>query len=227
MPKDITNNPFIDQLGLPKQGEQKKDSNTLAQEQFLELLVAQIENQNPLKPQDNGEFLGQMAQFSTVSGLQQMQKSIDQLNANLMSSQALQASSLVGRLVLVPGNKGYLPEGEGDRFFGAIDVPSSTTGIKVEVTSASGELVKTITLGTQNEGMSRFSWDGTDDRGNPLPAGEYQVAASGYVGGELQALETNIVAPVDSVTLGRNGGKMMLNVAGFGAMDIDSVREIL
>ena len=81
MPKDITNNPFIDQLGLPKQGEQKKDSNTLAQEQFLELLVAQIENQNPLKPQDNGEFLGQMAQFSTVSGLQQMQKSIDQLNA--------------------------------------------------------------------------------------------------------------------------------------------------
>ncbi len=227
MPKDITNNPFIDQLGLPKQADKNKDSNTLAQEQFLELLVAQIENQSPLKPQDNGDFLGQMAQFSTVSGLQQMQRSIDQLNANLMSSQALQASSLVGRLVMVPGNKGFLPEGEGDRFFGAIDVPASATGITVEVKSGTGELVRTLSLGTQNEGMARFSWDGTDEQGNPLPAGEYQVTASGYVGGELQALDTNIVAPVDSVTLGRNGGKMMLNVAGFGAMPIDSVREIL
>lgn len=229
MANDINKNPLIDQLGIQqKQAEQAKKKDNLGQEDFLKLLIAQIENQDPMKPQDNGEFLGQMAQFSTVSGLSEMQKSIDNLSQSFMSNQALQASSLVGRLVLVPAEKGYLPEGEGDRFFGAIESDDSLQSLTVEIKSDTGALVKTISMGAKGEGMHRFAWDGTDNFGDAVPAGNYSIVATGVGSdGEQRAVTSHILAPVESVTLGSGGEKMRLNVAGFGSMPIDSVREIM
>ncbi|MDH5300710.1 MAG: flagellar hook assembly protein FlgD [Gammaproteobacteria bacterium] len=231
MPKEINNNPLYDQLGIQKKQAEKKDQNGLAQADFLKLLMAQVQNQDPLKPQDNGEFLGQMAQFSTVSGLQDMQKSIDNLANSFMSNQALQASSLVGRLVLVPGGSGFLPEHvEGqDRFMaGAIEPDEPVKSVKLEVVGANGELVRTMRMGAMDSGLERFVWDGLDDAGNPVKAGKYSIRATALDAKDEQiALTTHMLAPVDSVTLGRNGEKMKLNVAGFGAMDIDKIREIM
>ena len=78
------------------------------QDMFLKLMLAQLENQDPLKPQDGTEFLSQMAQFSTVEGIGNLNKGIDELNGLYRSNQALQATALVGRDVLVSGNVGYL-----------------------------------------------------------------------------------------------------------------------
>jgi flagellar basal-body rod modification protein FlgD len=180
-----------------------------------------------MKPQDNGEFLGQMAQFSTVSGVQEMQKSIDGLSNTMISNQALQASSLVGRFVMIPSEKGFLPEGDGERFFGAVHLPETAPDVTVPVRNSVGLPVKNISLGTQQEGLQRFAWDGIDDQGNLMPPGDYTISAVANIAGKQEALETNFVAPVDSVTLGRNGEGMKLNVAGIGSMTMDQVKEIL
>lgn len=229
MSNDISkNNPLIEQLGIgAKKAKEAEKRDSLGQEEFLKILVAQTRNQDPMKPQDNGEFLGQMAQFSTVSGMQEMQKSIDGLSNTMISNQALQASSLVGRFVMIPSDKGFLPDGEGDRFFGAVDVPETATEVSVQIRNSAGVTVKTLPLGTQEEGLQRFSWDGKDQEGNVMPSGDYTVAAVGSIAGKQEALETNFVAPVDSVTLGRNGEGMKLNVAGIGSMTMDQVKEIL
>lgn len=229
MSNDISKtNPLIEQLGIgAKQAKEAEKKASLGQEEFLKILIAQTRNQDPMKPQENGEFLGQMAQFSTVSGLQDMQKSIDGLSNTMISNQALQASSLVGRFVMIPSEKGFLPDGEGDRFFGAVDIPETATDVTVQIRNSAGVPVRTLSLGTQEEGLQRFSWDGKDDQGNAMPSGDYTVSSVGSIAGKQEAMETNFVAPVDSVTLGRNGEGMKLNVAGIGSMTMDQVKEIL
>ncbi len=228
MAKIDQNNPLYDQLGIQKrQAEEKKDKDHLGQREFLELMMAQLKHQDPMNPQDNQQFIAQMAQFSTVSGLQDMQQSFESLSNSLVSNQALQASSMVGRFVMVPGDKNYLPEGEGERFFGALELEQSSPDVRVSIYDDKGQIVKTLPLGTQDDGLVRFAWDGTGQQGQMMPAGMYEVRASAVIDGESQALDPMVVAPVESVTLGRNGGKMQLNVAGLGALDMSAVREIL
>lgn len=221
-------NPLIDQLGIKdRQAEEAKKRTSLGQEDFLNLMITELQNQNPMKPMENGEFLGQMAQFSSVQGLAEMQQAFTNLSNSLVSNQALQASSLVGRFVLAPSTTGYLPEGTGERFFGAVELPSSTGNLNINIYTEGGQLVKSIPMGEQQEGVVRFAWDGTSQNGADMPPGVYKVSAEAYIDNDMQAVDTMIVAPVESVTLGRNGQKMMLNVAGLGAMSLDSVREIL
>lgn len=222
-------NPLIDQLGIQKKpkGNPNADANTLAQEDFLKLMVTQIQNQDPLKPQENGDFLGQMAQFSTVKGLQDMQTTMNNLASSLVSNQALQASSMVGRFVRVPGDSAELLQGEGERFFGAAELPQSVPNLKFEIVTPSGEVVKTIGMGQQKEGTVEFAWDGINAKGEPMPPGTYNVRATATIDGKSTSLETMVIAPVSSVTLGRNGEQMSLNISGVGERRIDQVREIL
>jgi len=221
-------NPLIDSLGLQKKQEDAdKKRSTLGQEEFLKLMVAQLQNQSPTKPQENGEFLGQMAQFSTVAGLQDMQKTLDKLSSSLVSNQALQASSMVGRFVRVPGETNVLPEGEGERFFGAADLDQTATNMKFEVLSASGEVIKTIGKGTVQEGTVNFAWDGKNDQGVDMPPGDYRIRATAVMNNETRSLETMVIAPVESVTLGTNGEQMKLNISGVGSRGMDAVKEIL
>jgi len=223
-----SSNPLLDQLGIQKKQEANKtDANGLAQQDFLKLMIAQIQNQSPLKPQENGEFLGQMAQFSTVQGLQDMQKTLDSLSNSIVSNQALQASSMVGRFVRVPGDEGFLPEGEGERFFGAVELEQSASNMKFEVLSPSGEVIKTIGKGTQQAGVVNFAWDGTNDKGETMPEGNYKFRAVANVGGKTESLDTHSIALVESVTLGRSGEQMKLNITGLGERNMDSIREIL
>jgi len=234
MADPINNNPLIDQLGIQKKikDSSKGGDNSLAQQDFLKLMVAQMEHQDPLKPQENGDFLGQMAQFSTVQGLQDMQTTLSNLSGSLVSNQALQASSMVGRFVRVPGDENFLPPadgpaGDGPRFFGAVELEQSASNVKFEILSASGAVVKTIGMGNQSEGVVDLRWDGKNNQGDMMPAGEYKIRASGIMNGQTTSLETMVIAPVESVTLGRNGQQMKLNISGIGERGMDQVREIL
>lgn len=212
-------------LGLDPAAEVKRGRTELGQREFFELMIAQLKHQDPLKPLESNEFLGQVAQFTTVRGIQEMQKSFADLASSLGSSQALQASTLVGREVLVPSGQGYLAE-QG-ALEGLATLPESTRGLTVAVYGPSGQVVRQMSLGPQAAGEVPFQWDGLTDTGQRVAPGVYGVAATVDVDGRKLAVETALAARVESVTLGRGGASMQLNLAGLGPVGLASVREIL
>jgi len=219
----INNNVTLyDSLGLSRNNEAKVEPTK--QDQFMQLLIAQLKNQDPLEPQENGAFLSQLAQFETAAGAAELQESFDKFSANMQSSSALQASSLVGRSVLAPGGIAQLETGQ--NVSGHIELGASTTNLMIEITDAAGQLVKTIPMGTQAAGEVGFTWDGTDQDGNSLPPGGYRIRATADVGSEQIAQEVLVSAKVDSVTIGQNGQGMKLNLAGMGSIDFSAVKEI-
>jgi len=219
----INNNVAIyDNLGLTRTNEAKVEESK--EDQFMKLLIAQLKNQDPLQPQENGEFLSQLAQFETAAGAAELQESFDKFSSNMQSSSALQASSLVGRSVLAPGGIAQLETGQSVK--GQVDLGSSTTNLTIEITDAAGQLVKTIPMGTQASGEVAFTWDGTDQSGKALPPGGYRVQAAADVGTDKIAQEVLVSAKVDSVTIGQGGQGMKLNLAGLGSIDFSAVREI-
>jgi flagellar basal-body rod modification protein FlgD len=211
-------------LGLDPPSDATRDRKALGQAEFFELLVAQLQNQDPLKPLDSNEFLGQVAQFTAVNGIQEMQRSFADLASALGSSQALQASTLVGREVQLSSPVGYLA-GEGG-LEGSVRLPQSTQALTVTVQAPDGRLVRQMTLGAHEAGEVAFSWDGVTDAGQRARPGVYSIAATVKVEGETLALETLVSARVDSVTLGRAGAEMQLNLAGLGSVPLSQVDQI-
>jgi flagellar basal-body rod modification protein FlgD len=220
---ESTTNVF-DKLGLSvtKQSEEKND---YGQSDFMELMLAQMNNQNPLDPMENGEFLTQIAQFNTASGIEELNNSFSLLAGSLNSSQALQASTLVGRSVLVPGNSGML-ETTGT-LDGVIDMPSSTTSLRLNVYDGGGQLVRSVDMGQRSAGETAFSWDGNSDSGVRMPAGTYNLSAEAVIDGEVQAVNTLMGARVESVTLGQGGEEPTLNLSGMGSIAFSQVRQIM
>ncbi|SHK62915.1 flagellar basal-body rod modification protein FlgD [Marinobacter antarcticus] len=195
----------------------------LGKNEFMELMLAQLKNQNPLEPQDNGEFISQLAQFSSLEEMQKLSGTVDDVVGQFRSTQALQASAMVGKTVLAPSEVGIL--GAKGEISGNIEVPASTGGVRLSIQSANGELVRQIDLGSSSAGVKAFSWDGKDGNGNSLPAGPYQIVAeASYPQGSVQ-LPTLVSANVDSVSLGK-GGSVTLNLAGMGSIALSDVKQI-
>jgi flagellar basal-body rod modification protein FlgD len=212
-------------LGLTHgSNEEKKSANELAQEDFLKLMVTQLKHQDPFKPMENGEFLSQIAQFSSVSGIDQLNKSFSDLADSLSSNQALQASGLVDREVLAPLDFGLLPNG--GTLDGVVDLPTSAGNLVIRITDSAGSLVREISLGTQSAGQVAFSWDGTTDTGGYAPPGVYQVQAQADTGDENSALQTLIAARVDSVSFGAGAQGLKLNLEGLGPIALNDVAQI-
>ena len=142
----------------------------------------------------------------------------------MQSNQALQASGLVGRSVLVPGSTASLISG--GSINGSAELPSAARNLTLDVMSASGALVKRVALGASPAGDLQFSWDGTDQDNQAVPAGQYQMVVSGNIGQERMQFGTHIAAKVESVTLGSNGQGMKLNVEGLGQLNLSDVKQI-
>ncbi|NKQ11528.1 flagellar hook assembly protein FlgD [Pseudomonas sp. SST3] len=199
-------------------------SNDLGKNEFLELLVTQLNNQNPLEPQENGEFIAQLAQFSTVEGVEKLNSSMETMLSGYQSSQALQASSLVGRKVIVPTDKAVVDTSE--TFKASLVLPTSSSNVAVNVYDSAGTVVNRINMGQQEAGNVSFMWDGKDSNGKTLPPGTYKFEAQATYQGETKGLYTMLPANVDSVTLGQNGGELMLNLAGVGSIGLSQVQVI-
>lgn len=215
-----TQNTIPEGLGLtaPKRTASKE----LGQEQFLELMIAQLKNQDPMKPMENGEFLSQMAQFGTVSGIQDLQKSFGQMANALQSNQALMASSLVGRAVLVPGAKLTYT---GTPALAAAELPQAASDVRVTVTDAGGQVLRQFNLGAQSAGTVKFTWDGLTNAGQPLASGQYNVKVEAVNAGKTSALATYVAARVDSVSLGGQQG-LTLNLWDGSTASLTDVKEI-
>ena len=135
----------------------------LGQEEFFELMLTQLKNQDPFEPLESGEFLSQIAQFSSVQSLGQLNSSFDTLSSSIVSNQALQGAALVGRSVLAPTDVGTL--GQSGEVTGAVELESSTTALQIRIQDASGQIVRQIDLGAQPAGLNRFRWGGNTDFG--------------------------------------------------------------
>ena len=201
-----------------------KGNNDLGQEDFMALMVAQLENQDPSKPMDNFEFLGQIAQFGMVNGIQELQTGLGSLANALLSNQALQAADLVGRDVVTGSNIGRLPaEGE---LSAEVDVPSAAESVTLYVQDQSGKLVFSQQLGGAPSGPFQVNWDGTDAAGERVPAGQYRISAEAVIGGQNQALSVSTLNRIESVTLDPSGTSMLLNLAGGAQVDMSEVKQI-
>lgn len=199
-------------------------SNELGKDAFLNLLVAQMNNQNPLEPQGNSEFVAQLAQFSQVEGVQKLNDSMSALLSGYQSSQALQASSLVGRKVIVPAEKAVVDTSE--TFKANLILPVSSSNVYVNVYDSNGATVNRINLGQQSAGSVSFMWDGKDADGNLMPPGTYKFEAQATYDDGTKGLYTLLPANVDSVTLASSGGELMLNLAGVGSVPLSQVQII-
>lgn len=211
-------------LNSPEPVESKKDAGQLAMEDFMSLMTTQLQNQDPLKPMESGEFLGQIAAFGTVSGISGLQNSFNRFAQSMQSDQALQGSALVGRSVLVPSSIGNLTAESGLK--GQINVFEPVTDLKVQIYNQAGVRVKTIEMGNAN-GYTNFVWDGTDENDQLLPPGTYQFKASGTVDGDNTVFATATVAKVESVLVGSGSQGLTMNLAGIGSVPFIEAKEII
>ena len=203
----------------------QKARDSLGQEDFLTLMISQFQNQDPFEPMDNGQFLGQLAQFSTVNGISSLNSAFSGLAGSMQDNQALQAAGLVGRSVLAVTDIGALSE-EGS-LKGGLELESSAGNVQIDITNRSGELVQRLNLGQQPAGMVRFTWDGTDSTGERAEAGQYQITARAIRGTSIESAPTVIEAEIQSVTLGQFGGGLTLNLAGGQQMPLGQIYQII
>jgi flagellar basal-body rod modification protein FlgD len=210
-----------------------KKTNDLGQDAFLQLMITQMKNQDPLSPEKNSEFVAQLAQFSSVQGLEKLNKNFNTFSSGFQSNQALQASSLVGRSVSVETDNSILTKD--GIIAGTVTVPATTSDLKINVYDSKGALAAQIPVGTAQKGDMTFRFDGHNMEVNgklldwtsgntALPADTYKFEVLASQDGKQQQLATSLSANVNSVTLGADG-KLVLNLAGQGAVDMSKVKQ--
>jgi flagellar basal-body rod modification protein FlgD len=197
------------------------DTSVGSQDYFLKLLVAQMNNQDPLNPMDSAQMTSQLAQLNTVQGIQKLSTQLDSLLGDVSSSQSLQASSLVGKDVLVPGSTLALANGQA---VGGVNLAGDVDSLTLTIKDASGTVVKTENLGTQSAGIVNFVWDGSTDAGAAATAGSYTFTATAKSGGSAVVADTLSTGLISSVTPGTSGTSVFVN--GVGSVDLSQVKQI-
>ncbi|MGE3320357.1 MAG: flagellar hook assembly protein FlgD [Candidatus Berkiella sp.] len=212
----------LSDIGLNTPLKPQKDKSE--KNEFLQLFVTQLRNQNPLEPRDGAEYLGQLAQFSTLEGIRNMETAFNKIANSLNSNQALQASTLVGKNVEVKTDNGLYMQGSNVK--GSINVPDYATNVQMEIRNEQGEVIRTVKMNAAQRGELGFVWDGLDDGGNAQPSGVYRFVAKADIQGTEKQIDTYISANVDSVTINKNGQPVTLNVSGYGRISIDDIKTI-
>jgi len=193
-----------------------------AQDRFMTLLVTQLKNQDPLNPMDNAQMTSQMAQISTVSGIDKLNATLQALSASMTPNQTLQAASMIGHGVLVPGNGVQLAGGAG---LGGFELPQPADSAQVSVYDRAGALVRSIDLGAQPAGISKWQWDGTDNSGAAAAAGNYTFSVNAAQGGNPVAATSLQFGLVNSVTQGAQG--VAMSVGPLDNIALTQVKQIL
>jgi flagellar basal-body rod modification protein FlgD len=194
----------------------------ITQDRFLTLLVTQMKNQDPLNPMDNAQVTSQMAQLSTVTGIDKLNATVQALSASMASSQSLQAASMIGHAALVPGTEIDLLKGASNA---AVELSQAADKVTVTISDSKGNVVRTLQLGAQDAGVVGFKWDGTDNNGAAVADGSYKFTATAVLAGTSSSPTTLSYGLVNSVSLSSSGA--MLNMGTLGEVGLDAVRQIL
>jgi flagellar basal-body rod modification protein FlgD len=177
----------------------------LNQSDFLQLMTAQLQNQDPLNPMTGTEFAAELAEFSTAQGVQNLQTGLTGMSGSMAG---MQATGLVGHSVAVSGNSLVL--GAGGSAAGAVNLSAAAGDVKVTIANTSGKVVATLDLGAQAAGTQPFVWNGTASDGSQAAPGTYtfSVSAIGAKGAAVTATPYAVL-PVTGVSLGGQSGPML------------------
>lgn len=198
-------------------------STTLGQADFLKLMTAQLQNQDPFNPVDNTQMVAQMAQFSSVAGISQMNTTLSSIASKLTGTSTSDALSYVGRNVLTEGATAY-PRTAGG-IAGAVELDKDATDVTVTISDQNGATLKTLSLGAQKAGTVSYDWDGTTSSGAAAGAGPYKVSVAAQNGGTTVTSRSLVWAPVESVA-NPGSGSPTLTVSGLGSIAVSAVRQI-
>ena len=189
-------------------------------ERFLKLLVTQMQNQDPLNPADNAQITSQMAQINTVSGIEQLNTTVKDLNGRFGQLQAMQGAALVGRDITVPGDRlAYTAEAG----IGGFELAGTADRVRVEVLGANGRVVDTLELGAMNPGLNGFAWQ-PRDMALPAPQDGYRfrvIATSGSAPVNAEPMMRDRVLAVST-----SGDRLTLETAVSGRIDYSTVRAV-
>src|SRR5690606_19198695 len=227
----VNNTPDPTALALAQTAANSASSAQGLQDRFLTLLVTQLKNQDPLNPMENAELTSQLAQISTVEGINNLKNTLLAISGQIDVSQSMNAVAMIGKGVLIPGNKISLGTDVSDPSkrvatpFG-VDVQGDAAKVTVKIVDASGAVVRTIELGEQDAGVLTLDWDGTNDGGQPLVDGKYtvNVVATDADGKKVKA-EALTYGQVKSVAYSTEGLRLDLGLAG--QISVLDVRKVL
>lgn len=197
------------------------------QNSFLTLLVAQLKNQDPTNPMQNNELTTQLAQINTVSGIEKLNTTLGSISGQIDSSQSLQASSLIGHGVMIPGTNVLAGSKDGvvtTTPFG-VELDRAADKVTATISDKNGQVVRTIEIDSLTAGVHAFTWDGSLDAGGNAPDGAYTVAIAASNAGASMVATPLSYAVVNGVTRGSDGAKLDLGLAG--TITMDKVRQIL
>jgi flagellar basal-body rod modification protein FlgD len=217
-------------LGIGRSGtaaqpkvETQAQSQTLGQADFLRLMTAQLKNQDPFSPVDNTQMVAQMAQFSSVAGISQMNTTLSAIADKLGAGSASDALAYVGRTVLTAGNVAYGRSSGG--IAGAVQLGDDASDVTVAIQDANGNLLKTLSLGPQDKGTVSFDWDGKTEAGEDAGTGPFTVTTYAQNDGATIASQALVWAPVAAVSMPSNG-EAQLTLPGIGQIPVSDVIEV-
>lgn len=191
------------------------------QDYFLKLLVAQMNNQDPLNPLDSAQMTSQLAQLNTVQGINNVAAKLDSLLSANVTAQSMQATALVGHTVMAPGTSLTLANGQA---IGGINLASAADHVTVSIKDASGTVVHTADLGSNDAGLVDFAWDGSTDSGAAAAPGHYTFSVAATASGTKVVADTMSTGVVSSVTPGATGASLAVN--GLGSFALGQVKQI-
>jgi flagellar basal-body rod modification protein FlgD len=197
-------------------------SPSLGQADFLKLMTAQLQNQDPFDPVDNTQMIAQMAQFSSLAGITEMSSTLKAISDKLGATTTSDAVSYIGKTVLTEGNVAYGRASGG--ISGGVELGADATNVSVTIKGANGEVLKTVDLGAQDAGTFYFDWDGKNEAGDDAGAGPFSISVDAKSGADSVASKALVWAPVQSVST--TTGQVVLSLPGIGDIPATQVRQI-
>lgn len=178
------------------------------QDQFMKMLVAQMQYQDPTHPMDSSQMTSQLAQINTVDGINQLNTSMTAMSATLQTSQAYQAAGLIGKTVMAPGSSFTLSNGTAS--FGVQLPKGGASSVAVNILNSAGQVVDSMNLGSQGAGVIPLSWNGQDAAGKTLPDGIYNLQVIANTGGAPVAANGLTASKVNAVSTAATGGAQLV-----------------
>ena len=218
-------NNILNKLGVKTQDEAKKpaNKNSLGQEDFLKLMTTQLQNQDPFAPMDNGDFIAQMAQFSTVTGITEINSNLTNLGSKLEPNRVATAAQFLGHSVLVPGQV-VSPDDKGE-IHGVVDLPAYSNDVGLTFTNPSGEIVHSINLGSQEKGLVGFSWENIPDE---IKKNKTRLTIQAYAGnGEASdGISTAVYNKVIAASAPKNSEDVILETKDYGEISANDAIKL-
>ena len=201
-----------------------RNGSEMGKQDFLKLFTAQLKNQNPLDPVKNEAFVAQLAQFSQLEALTNMQSSLDNFVTSMSAERMLGGASLIGKKVAVANAPSLL--GASGGIDATIDLPQGASGIQLTVTDSLGRTVQDLIAGAQTPGTVPLSWNGQDAMGNRAPAGTYRLNAKAVVNGKTTDVAVNTMSTVRGISTNPGDGAVSLQLDGNQSVLLKNVQRI-